>query len=516
MVDQTSARPSRAVVGSLHEVNGKICSPYINSDIAPTRVSERKWSTRDFVALWVSLCACVPAYMNASGLIAEGMSSWQAVLTILLGNTILLVPLILNAHAGTKYGIPFPVYCRAAFGIRGANVPGLLRALVACGWFGIQSWIGGSAIYHILKLYIPSWGTMPQTFLGTSLPQLFCFLLFWGINMWVIHKGIDSIRRLLNIKAVLLIALGLLLLAWAYWAAGGFGPMFNKPSAFAAGQPKEGQFFTFFFPALTAMVGGWSTLVLNISDFTRYGHSQRDHAIGQAIGLPVTMWLFSLIGAAVTSATAVIYGETMWDPVALIARFTNPAVVVFSLVSIIIATLATNIAANVVSPANDFSNLSPSHISFRAGGFITGIFGILLQPWRLLADPSGYIFTWLIGYSGLLGSIGGVLISDYYVIRRTKLELVKLYEKQGPYWYRGGFNPIALIAVAAGIAPCVPGFLGTIQVLNVSGAWMRLYHYAWFVSFGISFATYAALMLGTCRLKGRTRHVCDEGDGAAG
>jgi NCS1 family nucleobase:cation symporter-1 len=310
---------------------------------------------------------------------------------------------------------------------------------------------------------------------------------------------------LLDIKAPLVIALGLLALAWASWRVGGLGPLFHRPSLFAAGQPREGQLFEFFVPALTAMVGGWATLSLNIPDLARYSRSHRDHAIGQAIGLPLTMGLFSLIGVAVTSATATIYGEVIWDPVALAARLSHPAIAVASLACIAVATLATNLVANVVSPANDFSNLWPSRISFRAGGLFTGLLAILIQPWRLVADPSGYIFTWLVGYSALLGSIGGVLISDYYLVRHEDLDLVGLYEERGPYWYTGGWNPVALVALAAGIAPCLPGFLGTIHVLRVAALWMRLYHYAWFVSFGISLASYAALTFGMRGLKKRPR-----------
>jgi NCS1 family nucleobase:cation symporter-1 len=490
-----AAEPTEREIDGIHELVGELRSPYCNEDLAPARLADRKWATKDIAALWISMSACVPTYMLASSLIAEGMSWWQAVLTIFLGNCVVLLPMVLNAHAGTKYGIPFPVYCRPAFGILGANVPAILRALVACGWFGIQAWIGGWAIFKILALYFPSWAIMPSAFLGISLPQLGCFLFFWGINMYVIHKGIDSIRFLLNIKAPLLIVLGLALLYWAYSNAGGFGPMLEKPSAFAPGQPKAGQFFSFFFPALTGMIGFWATLSLNIPDFTRYAHSQRDQMIGQAAGLPATMGLFSFIGVAVTSATVVIYGETIWDPVVLLTRFTNPVVLVVALLSLCIATLATNIAANVVSPANDFANLWPSKISFRTGGYITGVIGILIQPWRLVSDPSGYIFTWLVGYSALLGAIGGVLIADYYVIRKTKLDLAKLYQKDGPYWYAGGWNPRALIALAAGILPNLPGFLGTIKAATVSAGWMKLYNYAWFVGFGISFVVYVALTL---------------------
>jgi NCS1 family nucleobase:cation symporter-1 len=464
--------------------------------MAPTGLAERKWGVRDIAALWISMSACIPTYMLASSLIAEGMNWWQAVLTIFLGNTVVLIPMVLNAHAGTKYGIPFPVYCRPSFGILGANIPALLRALVACGWFGIQSWIGGWAIYKILTVYFPAWEALPNAIFGINLPQLACFLFFWAINMLVIYKGIESIRILLNIKAPLLIALGLALLAWAYREAGGFGPILSQPSAFAAGGAKQGQFFSFFFPALTAMIGFWATLSLNIPDFTRYAYSQRDQVWGQALGLPTTMGLFAFIGVAVTSATVVIYGEPIWDPVVLLTKFSNPAVLVLAMLSLCLATLATNIAANVVSPANDFAHLAPKRVSFRTGGLITGVIGILIQPWKLIADPSGYIFKWLVAYSSLLGAVGGILIADYFLIRRARLDLQGLYRRNGPYWYAGGFNASAIVALVAGIAPCGPGFFGAVGLATVSAFWTSLYHYAWFLSFGVSFVVYAVLMGG--------------------
>ncbi|MBI2390337.1 MAG: NCS1 family nucleobase:cation symporter-1 [Deltaproteobacteria bacterium] len=483
----------------IFEVEGSIESRYSNEDLAPTRLADRRWGTWDIAALWISMSACVPTYMLASSLISEGMSWSQAVLTIFLGNTIVLLPMVLNAHAGTKYGIPFPVYCRPAFGMLGANVPAILRALVACGWFGIQTWIGGWAIFKVLAVFWPSLEKMAAVpVLGINAPQIACFLAFWALNMFVIYKGIDSIRILLNIKAPLLILLGLALLFWAWSRAGGFGPMLAKPSAFAPGQPKAGQFWKFFFPALTGMIGFWATLSLNIPDFTRYAKTQKAQVVGQALGLPATMGLYSFIGVAVTSATVVIFHESIWDPVVLVTRFTNPALLVFALVALGVATLATNIAANVVSPANDFANLAPTKIDFRRGGYITGVIGILIMPWKLVADPSGYIFTWLVGYSALLGAIGGVLIADYFVVRKTRLDLPALYS-DGAYWYRGGFNPVAFIALAAGILPNLPGFLGTVKWATVSPFWLQLYHYAWFVGFGISFVVYWALTRVTAR-----------------
>jgi NCS1 family nucleobase:cation symporter-1 len=475
-------------------------SPYYNRDIAPVPRAGRKWGLKDFAVLWISMAACVTTYTLASSMLAAGMNWWQAVLTIFLGNVIVLIPMVLNAHAGTRYGIPFPVYCRAAFGVLGANIPALLRALVACGWFGIQTWVGGWAIYKILEIYIPAWKALPKLEgIDLTAAELACFFAFWGINVFIIFRGIESIRFLLNIKAPLLIALGLALLMWAVVEARGFGPTLSQPSKFET----PAAFWAYFFPALTGAVGYWATLSLNIPDFTRYARTQRDQVIGQALGLPTTMALYSFIGVAVTSAAVIIYPgvpeKELWEPVTLISRFTNPVVLVVALFGLSLATLATNIAANVVSPANDFAHLWPKRIGFKTGGLITAIIGVLIQPWKLYNDPNGYIFTWLIGYSSLLGAVGGVLIADYYLIRKTKLDLAALYRSHDQYWYSGGFNPVAMIALAAGIAPCVPGFLGTIKVMEVDAIWMEIYKYAWFVSFATAFGVYVVGMLGRAR-----------------
>ena len=468
-------------------------SRLFNDDLAPVPLSRRKWGALSFAALWISMSACIPTYMLASSLISGGMNWWQAVLTIFLANVIVLVPMILNAHAGTRYGIPFPVYCRAAFGTVGANVPAILRALVACGWFGIQTWIGGEAIYKICIVIFGLHPAAATNWAGITGGQFFCFLFFWGINMWVIYRGIETIRWLLNIKAPLLIVLGLLLLWWAYRTAGGFGPILSQPSQFEAGQPQAGKFWSYFFPALTGMVGFWATLSLNIPDFSRYAKSQRDQIAGQALGLPLTMALFAFIGVAVTSATTIIFGQTIWDPIEVLTRFKNPAVLVLAMLALCIATLATNIAANVVSPANDFSNLSPGKISFRIGGFITGTVGVLMMPWKLVADPTGYIFTWLIAYSALLGPIGGILIADYFVCRRCKLNVSALYQADGEFRFTNGFSLVALLALAIGIVPSLPGFLVNVKWLSADSVppfLAHLYNYAWFVGFAAAFVVY--------------------------
>lgn len=424
------------------------------------------------------------------------MNWWQAILTIFLGNTIVLVPMILNGHAGAKYGIPFPVLARASFGVKGANIPAILRAIVACGWFGIQTWIGGSAIFQMCKAWFPSLSNIPSIFpawVGLETGPAIAFLLFWLLNMYVVYLGVDSIKKLLVFKAFFLPAAAIALLCWAIWAANGLGPILNQPSKFAT----SADFWHYFFPALTGMVGFWATLSLNIPDFTRYATSQRAQVMGQAIGLPPSMTLFAFIGVVVTSATAIVFGSTIWDPLVLASKFENKWIVSFAMIAVAISTLATNIAANIVSPANDFANLSPAKINFRMGGYITGVIGILIFPWKLIADPNGYIFTWLIAYSSLLGPVGGIMIVDYFFIRQKNLSLNDLYQPQGIYTYQNGYNFAALIALIGGILPNIAGFLVNIKMIAAGAVptWLSgLYNYAWFIGFAVSGLLYYVLM----------------------
>ena len=468
-------------------------SSLINEDLAPVAASNRKWGTWNYAALWISMSLCIPTYMLASSLIDGGMNWWQAVLTIFLGNCIVLIPMILSGHAGAKYGIPFPVFVRGSFGTKGANIPAMLRAIVACGWFGIQTWIGGASLYNIFRVWFPSLAGIDNT---TLIPQAFpmvCFFVFWVLNMYIIYLGVDSIKKLLVFKAIFLPAAALALLIWAIVAAKGLGPILSQPSKFSNNQ----EFFTFFFPALTGMVGFWATLSLNIPDFTRYARSQKAQVNGQIIGLPPSMTFFAFVGVIVTSATAIIYGNTEWDIVKLAGKFDNKIMATAAMIGIIISTLATNIAANIVSPANDFSNLSPKKINFRTGGYITGIIGVLIFPWKLIADPNGYIFTWLIAYSSLLGPVGGIMIVDYFFIRKKELQLDELYKTSGAYSYSKGFNQKAIVALVLGILPNLPGFLLQIKLIgaNVFPGWIsQLYNYAWFVGFVVSALLYYILM----------------------
>jgi nucleobase:cation symporter-1, NCS1 family len=459
---------------------GALCAETIrssalyNKDLAPVAVERRRWRTYNYTALWISMSVNIPTYMLASGMIAGGMNWKQALFTVFLGNVLVLIPMLLNAHAGARYGIPFPVFARASFGVLGANIPAILRALVACGWFGIQTWIGGEAINAMIVALAPAWARFPY---GAAI----CFVFFWLLNVLVILRGIETIRFLQGVSAPFLLLIGFALLLWARQKAGGFGPMLATPSRFQ----NFSEFFRFFVPSLTGVVGFWATVSLNIPDFTRYARSQRDQIVGQALGLPATMTFYSFIGIAVTSATLIIFGEALWNPVAVLARLGNPWAVVLAMIALLVATLNVNVAANVVSPANDFSNLSPRRISFRTGGLITAAMGIVMQPWKLLASYGSYIFTWLVGYSGFLGPIAGVLICDYFVVRRKILTVEDLYRRDGQYEYSRGFHWTAVAALAAGAGVAFVGLV--VPPLRA------LYNYAWFVGFLVSFLLYFVL-----------------------
>ncbi len=563
-------------------------SPYANADLVPTSLDERRWSRWNIAALWIGMSACVPTYMLGSSLIASGMTWWQALLTIAAGNVVVLVPMILNGHAGTRYGVPFPVLLRAPFGILGANVPALLRGLVACGWFGIQTWIGGHALYALTRVVAPAIGDAPTIgWLGLNVWELVAFLAFWALNVWIAWSGTERIKWLEAWGAPMLLAIGLALLAWTFTSPGGLGNalsfsrQFSQPSLvvtdeevrltsladtdgprasefrMAAAPSEDGAreavsqaewmpytgepmtltsgaaggvlaaqlrdrsgvvsptltghatpaggglgFWFLFLPGLTAMVGFWATLSLNIPDFTRYARSQTDQAWGQVLGLPTTMTLFAFIGIAATCAAALQFSDVLvveaapWDPVVLLSRFEAPVVVIVSMAALAVATLTTNIAANVVAPAIGFSNIAPRWISFRVGALITGVIGILIMPWKLIASTQGYIFTWLIGYSALLGPVAGIMIADYWLVRRQRLDTESLFSEDGIYWYGDGWRWATVAILALAVAPNVPGFLaaaGWISADKIPSIFHSIYTYAWFVGFAVAFVSYAGL-----------------------
>src|SRR5688500_6946546 len=490
MTTHTGAESSTYTPPAVGKADDITSSPLWNPDLAPTPPERRTWSTYNIAALWIGMSVVITTYTLASGLMSQGMNWWQAMVTILLGNTIVLVPMILNAHAGTKYGVSFPVLCRASFGVRGANVPAMLRAIVACGWFGIQTWIGALALDVLLGAAWAGWAGVPGK-------TAIAFAIFWGIQVLIIFRGTEGIKILESWSAPLLLGGGALLLWWAIRNGGGLGNILSESQKLQKGQ---GQFWALFPAALTANVGYWATLSLNITDFTRYAKSQRSQSLGQALCFPTTMTTFAFIGVAVTSATIVIFGRAIWDPIELVSRIGRAPVIIFAALVVLAAQLTTYMAANVVSPSNDFSNLSPRRISYVTGGLITAVLGIVMMPWKLYSDAAAYIFTWLLGYSSLMGALGGILIADYWIIRKQQLDVDDLFRVRGRYTYANGINPKAIIALVLSIAPVVPGFIRAVS--TPGGAvpnptfFDRIYSYAWFVTFFLSFVIYWLLMRG--------------------
>ncbi|KAK4776105.1 hypothetical protein SAY87_024066 [Trapa incisa] len=464
-----------------------------NEDLRPTAPHERTFSVWGMASLWVGLVVGVPSYYLAGSLVDLGMAWWQGIATVVAANIILLGPLILTGHPGTKYGVPFPVLARSSFGIRGSHIPTLLRALVGCGWYGIESWIGGEAIFLLLPAYLkqPS-SALAQAvpWLGTSPLEFACFLAFWAAQLAIVWRGMDGIREMEKYSAPVLIALTSCLLAWAYVRSGGLSHMLSLSSRLS-----PSQFWALFFPSLTANISFWATLALNIPDFTRYAKSQKEQILGH-VGLPLFMGLFTFVGLAVTSSTKVIFGEVISSPIHLLERIGGPVTMVLAILGISLATVTTNIAANVVAPANALVNLSPSRFTFRRGALLTALTGIVFQPWRLLKSSESFVYTWLVGYSALLGPIGGIILADYYMIRGMRLNVQELYSLSpgGEYYYSGGYNLSALAALALGILPVVPGFLQKVGATDrVPEVFVTIYNNAWFFSFFLAGFVYWVL-----------------------
>jgi NCS1 family nucleobase:cation symporter-1 len=411
-------------------------SQFYNKDLAPVPLEKRTWGYYEYFAMWVGMSVCVPTWMLGASMIAAGFDWITTIFTIFLGNVIVLIPMILDSFAGAKYGIPFPVFLRSAFGLFGANIPALLRGIIACGWFGIQTMIMAYAIDGILMKLAPSYGNLKGTVAFFGLPShvVLSFLMSWLVTVIICYlsppwKASPGIRWLNNLASPILLFIGIMLLFWGVSKAGGWGPIFNQHRT--ASWSKWPAF-------LTAMVAYWSTLALNIPDLTRFAKSQKVQYLGQAIGLPPTMTAYSFFGVAVTSATVIIYGSAIWDPVQLMIKTGSPFYIFVGLVFVILATLTTNITANMVAPINDFMNLIPKYLNWERTTIVIALIGVLMQPWRFLADPKAYIWTWLLGYGAFTGGIAGVIISDYWIVRRQKLKLHDIYVREGYYNFAAG------------------------------------------------------------------------------
>jgi nucleobase:cation symporter-1, NCS1 family len=431
----------REVDGRFEFVKELETSSLYNKDLAPTPIAGRTWSYYEYASIWIGMAVCVPTWMLGASMIAAGFDWVTTMITIALGNIIVLVPMVMNSFPGAKFGIPFAVLLRSSFGVYGTNIPSLLRGGVAAGWFGIQTWIGGAGIDALLTMLVPAWANVPaHTWIA--------FAAFWAMNMAVCWyappgKSMPAVKLMADYAAPVLLLIGVGLLWWAISAAGGLGPILSQPSTASMAM----------WPAfLTAMVAYWATMALSIADITRFAKSQKVQYWGQILGMPTTMTIYAFFGVAVTSATVVIYGQAIWDPIEVMTRTGSPLFIFVGLVFIILATLTTNVTANIVAPAYAISNLAPSRISWRAGALITGVIGVIMQPWRLLESYGAYVFDWLGSYGGILGPIAGIMIADYWLCRRHKLHLHDLYLAEGRYRYWKGLNPAGVFALAVGIA----------------------------------------------------------------
>ncbi|MCW8163526.1 nitrate reductase [Verminephrobacter aporrectodeae subsp. tuberculatae] len=454
-----------------------------NDDLLPTTPAQRRWVWKDFAALWVGMVVCVPTYTMASSMLDQGFTWQMAVWLVFLANCIVLVPMLLIGSVGPRYGVPFPVLARASFGVQGANLPAVLRGLVACGWFSINCYFGALALHGFLNVL--GMGLVgPAEGQTISNSQFACFLAFWAVHIWFIWKGPESIRKLEVVAAPLMIAASLALVVVLLVRVPP-GQLFNLPPKVVEGGPRT-------WAALTGLVGFWATLALNIPDFTRFARSQKDQILGQAIGLPIPMALFSMVGVIGFSASAILYGKAQLFPDGLLTQMGSFAAGLGLLV-ILLANLTTNVAANLVSPSYDFSQVAPAKISFRAGGLIAAFIGLLFMPWKLLATSGDYLFTWLGGYGTLLGAIAGILLVDYYLVRKGELKVDDLYRRGGEYEYCDGWNPRALVAFGLGVLPCLPGYLavsGAIDKAALPGLLLGLFDFGWFFSLAVAGTCY--------------------------
>ncbi len=448
-----------------------------NDDLAPVPTHHRSWGTYSYSALWISMTHQIPTYMAGSSLLAMGLNWWQALLAVAIGSLLILIPILFNSHVGSKYGIPYPVAVRPAFGVHGANVAAVMRAMVAVAWFGIQTWLGGSAINQLLLTFDPRWDHMGLVW-GQPLGTWIAFSLFWLLNVAIIYKGMNTLKRFENWAGPSILAVFLVILIMLVNKAHGFGPIFSQPTHYRS-------FWPVFLAGVAAMMGMWSTLSLNMADFTRYAQKPKQQVWGQIFGLPTTMTFFALMGILITSAGEKIYGHFIWDPVQLISLLHNRFIVVMGLVSVIILSLSVNIAANVVAPANDLSNLWPRMIRFSTGALITAVLSIVLRPWTLLSSASRFMGIMLNGFGGSLGSIAGVMIADYWLIHRRQYALWELYRSNGRYRFLGGWNWRGVAATLIGFSAAWIGW--------IIPAFKDLINYSWFISFGLGFFTHLML-----------------------
>ena len=459
-------------------------SKYYNEDLSPTPISARTWSTYHIAMLWVGMSVCIPSFTMASSLVALGLSPWMSVFNVALGNIIILIPIQLNSHAGTKYGLPFPVFARLAFGSIGAHLPSLSRALTACGWNAVQAWIGGGAIVSLVAAFAPAFAKVAAApFIG--------FGIFLFITWFITVLGSESIKYLEAIGSPVLIILTVMLFVWSLMLANGGG--YSMSDLLAATTDLEtvnasGGFVYVFLGGLTANIAFWATMALNIPDFSRYAKNQKSQFRGQLYGMPVMMAACAFIGALFAQSTKLVLGTAIFDPTQVLGMIGNPFIQFLVSLGVILATITTNIAANVVAPANGFSNVSPKRVSYKMGVTISCILAIAYRPWWIFGGAGAYIFGWLNTYGGILAPVAAIFIADYYIVKKRNIDVMALFQgKDGRYWYSSGWNIKAIIAWVVG---CILPTMGNLGVGSLK--WVAANGYIF--GFVVAFIVYVILM----------------------
>ncbi|MCQ6278491.1 NCS1 family nucleobase:cation symporter-1 [Bacillus sp. EB600] len=456
-------------------------SRLMNEDLKPIPKGQRKWTWFSYMALWMGIVHNIFNYSVAASLIVLGMNIWQALLTIFVANIVLMVPLALNGHAGSKFGISFPIYARLSFGVFGANVPALIRAFVAIGWFGIQSYLGAMALNVLMLKVIPFWSDLSTVFFGLPINSWISLIAFWILEAVLAIHGMEVIRRFENWAGPVILVLMLGLVYWAYNILHGVGPILHQPSKFHS----VGEFLPVFFPAVITVVGSFATMALNIPDFTRFSRSSKDQVIGQILGLPITTFFFSLMSAFITSATVIAYGKAIWDPVELFKHFDNTIVLVIGAACLAAATISVNVAANLVSPIYDLINAFPKKLNYKRSAIISIVLAFLIMPWKLMQSPDS-VHLLLNTAGAFLGPATGIVIADFWIIRKCQVSVDDLYKVEGIYEYKKGFNIYALITMVVGMILSFGGnFIPALKF--VSG-------YGWLIGILVGFFGYYALM----------------------
>ncbi|WP_252606831.1 NCS1 family nucleobase:cation symporter-1 [Bacillus paralicheniformis] len=467
---------------SIHHEKVQTDRTLSNSDLQPLKPEERTWKAVNFASIWMGCIHNIPTYATVGGLIAIGLSPWQVLGIIAVASIVLYAALALNGHAGAKYGVPFPVLIRSSFGIYGANIPAFLRGFVAIMWFGIQAFAGSIALNILILNMWSGWKDIggDWNLFGLHLSGLLSFVFFWGIHLLVLHHGMESIRKFEVWAGPLVYLVFGGMVWWAVDIAGGLGPIYSQPGKFQT----FGELIWPFLAGVTGIIGIWATLILNIPDFTRFAASQKEQIRGQFYGLPGTFVLFAFASITVTSGSQAAFGEPIWDVVDILAHFDNPYVIALSVITLCIAAISVNVAANIVSPAYDLANFLPKYIDFKRGSYLTAVLALFTFPWKLMENEAS-VFSFLGTIGGILGPVAGVMLADYFIIRKRTLCLEDLYSASGQYMYYKGYNYRAFAAVALGALMSLIG--------SYIPAMKPLYDVSWFS--GVLIASFAYILL---------------------